>query len=519
MTNYTVSRKKYFFLLLLSVAFISNSYSQIRTDPFYPYGPWTLSAGAGFSEIYGNLNHSNSEPVFQISGARNLNMWVNVNLEIMHGALSDYEVKNTWTNGLSVYNQFTAADVNAKISLGEFFKYPRSFFLKNLFGLYAGAGIGYMSNDVSNITLKFKHQDKYTINDYGSSNIKKNTSNLFIPFNLGFNLHLTRRFFFNVNYQFSYALSDYLDGYNFQKPTATNNYNDMFSVLSFGLNYYMGKVGYGKKAKGYNAGSGMVSSHWAYDISPEESKALAQNFDSDGDGVPDRLDKCPGTPADVKVDANGCPLDRDGDGIPDYLDKCPDTKGLAEYNGCPDKNTDIDSDGDGVPDRLDKCPGTPAGVKVDEKGCPLDRDGDGVPDYLDKCPDVKGSPDAQGCPGVSENTKKVLDQALEGIQFETSKDVIRKTSYPIVDNVVKVMKDNPTYKLQINGYTDNRGKPEANRLLSEKRAIAVMKYLENHGIDGSRLKAAGFGQEKPISDNNTEEGRQKNRRVELIVSF
>src|SRR6185437_751734 len=101
------------------------------------------------------------------------------------------------------------------------------------------------------------------------------------------------------------------------------------------------------------------------------------DFDSDGDGVPDRLDKCPGTPSGVKVDANGCPLDTDGDGIPDYLDKCPDVKGTAAYNGCPEPAPDMDSDGDGVPDRLDKCPNTPPGTKVDATGCPLDTDGDG----------------------------------------------------------------------------------------------------------------------------------------------
>ena len=237
------------------------------------------------------------------------------------------------------------------------------------------------------------------------------------------------------------------------------------------------------------------------------------------DGVPDRLDKCPGTPAGVKVDANGCPLDTDGDGIPDYLDRCPTVKGIASLNGCPPPAPDMDSDGDGVPDSRDKCPNTPAGVKVDAKGCPLDRDGDGGPDYLDKCPDVKGSPAAEGCPVVDEKAKKVLEQAVQGIQFETSKDIIQPGSYPIVDNVVKVMKDNPTYKLTINGYTDNRGKPEANKILSNKRAIAVLKYLENHGIDGSRLKANGYGQESPVADNNTEEGRMKNRRVELKVSF
>lgn len=224
--------------------------AQVRLDPFYPYSKWTVGVGAGFSEIYGNLSHSNSEPGFRVNVEHNSNMWVSFGLEAQKGALSDYEVKNTWTNGLSVYNQITAVDLNAKISLGEFFKYPRSFFAKTIFGLYAGIGIGYMYNDVSDITLKFRHQDKYSITDFNNSNIKTTSNNAFMPFFLGWNIHMTRRVMFNVNYQFSYAFSDYLDGYNFQAPTANNKYNDMFSVLSFGVNVYIGKVGFHYKKFG-----------------------------------------------------------------------------------------------------------------------------------------------------------------------------------------------------------------------------------------------------------------------------
>ena len=91
--------------------------------------------------------------------------------------------------------------------------------------------------------------------------------------------------------------------------------------------------------------------------------------DSDSDGVIDTLDKCPGTPAGVVVDNNGCPIDTDKDGVPDYLDKCPATPvGVAvDAKGCP-----IDSDNDGVADYLDKCPGTPAGVAVSANGCPVE---------------------------------------------------------------------------------------------------------------------------------------------------
>jgi OmpA-OmpF porin, OOP family len=119
--------------------------------------------------------------------------------------------------------------------------------------------------------------------------------------------------------------------------------------------------------------------------------------DSDLDGVPDSRDLCPGTPAGLKVDHRGCPPDEDRDGVPDYLDKCLRTPARVQV----DKDgCPLDSDNDGVPDYLDLCPGTPQGMMVDRSGCPIDEDMDGVPDSKDKCP---GTPqgievDEYGCP-------------------------------------------------------------------------------------------------------------------------
>jgi len=231
-------------ITLLSLCLLAvSANAQIRLDPFYPYSKWTVGAGIGFSEIYGNLNHSNSEPVFRLNVERNANAWTCFDLQFEHGALSDYETKNHWTNGMNVYNQFSAFELNVRMSIGQIFKYPPNFFCKTLFGIYVGVGGGYMFNDVSNITTRFTKQSKYLITDYNSNNIKTRTSNFYLPFTLGWNIHMTKRCVFNVNYQFCYAFSDYLDGYNFQQPTAKNQWNDMFSVLSFGLNFYVGHVG------------------------------------------------------------------------------------------------------------------------------------------------------------------------------------------------------------------------------------------------------------------------------------
>ena len=273
-------------------------------------------------------------------------------------------------------------------------------------------------------------------------------------------------------------------------------------------------------------------------------------IDSDGDGVPDNLDKCPNTPKGVKVDKKGCPIDSDGDGVPDYLDKCPDTpaKVKVDKNGCP-----IDSDGDGIADYLDKCPKTPTGIKVDSVGCPSDSDHDGIPDYLDKCPDTPHGVkvDKDGCPEATleikpvvkpeskpvvkpevkpeakKDIKPVLDKqlsslfqkAFQGIQFESGNDVILPSSHVILDQIVGVLKFNPTYLIEIRGFTDNVGKPESNRKLSEKRAAAVKEYFVRKGVEEKRITSAGFGDTYPVADNKTALGRAHNRRVEFIVTY
>jgi len=239
-------------------------------------------------------------------------------------------------------------------------------------------------------------------------------------------------------------------------------------------------------------------------------------IDEDGDGVPDYLDKCSNTPKNVSVDINGCPLDGDKDGVPDYLDKCPNTPlGVqVEANGCP-----LDGDKDGVPDNIDKCPNTPAGVSVDKVGCPLDTDGDGIPDYLDKCPTIPGTANNQGCPEVKKEVLQLFEKALQGIEFETGKAIIKPVSFPILNAIVKVMKENPTYKLSIGGHTDDVGDDAMNMTLSQNRADAVANYLITNGVDPLRTSAKGFGKTVPVDTNKTVKGRTRNRRVEFKVEF
>lgn len=243
--------------------------------------------------------------------------------------------------------------------------------------------------------------------------------------------------------------------------------------------------------------------------------------DSDGDGVPDKLDKCPDTPAGWQVDASGCPLDSDGDGVPDGADKCPATPKGAQVDakGCP-----TDADGDGVPDGIDQCPDTPKGASVDAKGCPLDSDGDGVPDGIDQCPGTPAGTkvDEKGCPlpppppapkPIFEEGKKSL--ILQGVNFQSGKAVLTPESLAALDKVAASLKEWPDVRIEVGGHTDNVGSDALNQKLSQARAQTVRDYLISKGVDGSRLTAKGYGPSKPIADNSTPEGRAQNRRVEL----
>ena len=286
--------------------------------------------------------------------------------------------------------------------------------------------------------------------------------------------------------------------------------------------------------------------------------------DSDKDGIPDKLDKCPETPTGVQVTPNGCPVDSDNDGVADYLDKCPSVAGIATFNGCPDTDGDgiqdsqdkcpnvkglaslngcPDTDGDGIADADDKCPnvkglavfnGCPDtdgdGIIDSEdrcpnakgpkelKGCP-DGDKDGIPDIDDKCPTVFGIAENKGCPAIKEETMKVFTKALTGILFETGKDVIKASSYPILNNIVTIMKENPEYNLNIDGHTDAVGDDAMNLDLSQRRADAVKKFLTDKGVEANKMTAKGYGETIPVADNNTPAGKAKNRRVEFKVVF
>lgn len=254
--------------------------------------------------------------------------------------------------------------------------------------------------------------------------------------------------------------------------------------------------------------------------------------DRDRDGILDADDACPDTPG-VRTDdpkTHGCPpaaapADRDKDGILDADDACPEEPGVKsddpKKHGCP---APADTDGDGITDDVDACPKEKGVSHVDpsKHGCPApkDTDGDGILDIEDACPDKAGvadpDPKKHGCPKAKiEGTQiKIMDM----VQFETRSAKILPASDGVLGAVLKILQDHPEItKVSVEGHTDNRGGKGFNKDLSKRRAASVVKWLTNKGIAQARLTSTGHGMTKPIDSNDTETGRQNNRRVEFHI--
>jgi OOP family OmpA-OmpF porin len=236
-------------------------------------------------------------------------------------------------------------------------------------------------------------------------------------------------------------------------------------------------------------------------------------IDSDNDGIPDFLDKCPDTPKFLKVDSAGCALDADLDGVPDYLDQCPDTPQdlIVDSYGCP-----IDSDSDGVPDYLDQCPDTKNNMEVDENGCTIDDDMDGVPNSIDICPDSKPGieVDSLGCEiKIIEDFKKII----RTVYFDYDNPKISRSDYlSVLDELLKYMEENPNSVWQVAAHSDGFESSQSQNQISQKRAEFIKDYFVSNGIEENRIQTFDMGSEYPVESNLTISGRAKNRRAVIL---
>ncbi len=273
---------------------------------------------------------------------------------------------------------------------------------------------------------------------------------------------------------------------------------------------------------------GLISLDWIADVEKPEPPPPPPPADKDGDGVLDEHDACVDVPGVRTNDpkTNGCPppSDSDGDTVLDPEDACVDQPGVRtddpKTNGCPPPDRDRDTILDGV----DACPDEP-GEKSDDptkNGCPKpkDTDGDGIIDPEDACPEAAGpanpDPKKNGCPAA--RIEKGQIKILERVEFKYNSAELTKESEPVLQAVFDVISKHPEFnKLSVEGHTDDKGNDKYNKNLSQRRAQSVVAWFIKKGIGKERLSAAGFGEERPLDSNATEEGRQNNRRVEFHI--
>jgi outer membrane protein OmpA-like peptidoglycan-associated protein len=280
----------------------------------------------------------------------------------------------------------------------------------------------------------------------------------------------------------------------------------------------------------------------------EEVKRYRTNplrSDTDGDGLRDGDEVLKYRTNPTKIDTDGDGLS-DGDEVLHYktdpLRDDTDGDGLLDGDEVNVYKTDplrVDTDGDGLSDfdEVRNFKTDPHVADTDKDGLsdgeevhryhtdPLkaDTDGGGVNDGdevkrgtnpLDPADDQSGAVTPAPAPIKLEKGKNVV---LEGVTFESGSAKLVKTSGATLLRVLQALEENPTLKVEIAGYTDSQGKVAANEKLSKNRAMTVKAWLTMHGIEASRLTAAGYGSKKPIASNLTPDGRARNRRIEFHV--
>lgn len=497
-------------LFLVALVVVTNALTAQTVNSKYAIGLNLLK-----NEYNGDLGSGiwNFKPTTYYGGGLSFAKYLNPSFDM--GVIGNYGDYGYANDQISYANSFNSRKLD--FSLFGHYKLNNGYILKESAKLSPFVSLG----------LGFASYSRNSTYDAGATQRVVTGTDFIVPFGAGLKYQITDKFALQYQYLYNVTNHDIRDKNRGTAGAYQKSGNDAAGQHLLGLVFSFGKA-----------------------------------KDSDKDGVADKFDNCVETPLNVVVDAVGCPVDTDKDGVADYLDKCPEVAGVAKFDGCPDTDGDgvqdsedkcptvaglakfagcPDTDGDGVQDSEDKCPkvaglakfgGCPDtdgdGVQDSEDKCPTvagslngcpDRDKDGVADYLDKCPDVPGIAANKGCPEVKAETKKIFQQALQGIQFESGKDIIKKTSFPILNQVVKVMTENPSYQLEINGHTDSQGDDAKNMLLSEKRAAAVKAYLVKSGVDAAKLTSKGYGETVPVADNATAAGKAKNRRVEFKVNF
>lgn len=341
-----------------------------------------------------------------------------------------------------------AVDLSAVVNFGTI----NWFHGKSAFIPYATAGGG---------SIRFKTENEGAL--VPTEGGKSFRNEFYLPVGLGAKFVLSNTVNIDLNYKVNLVNANDFDGVSKAGATngKSNDSRDQFSSLNLGLEFALGK-----KTKPQ-----LIQHNPAY--------ALAQDLWDKNSALKSEL-----ATEEAKHTA-------DINTLQGQLDATK--QALADSK--------IDTDGDGVADIFDKCPGTASGVKVDGAGCPL-------PEVKNTTTIIKQT--------ITKEDKEIVADAVKNLEFDFAKSTIRDHSLESLNRLADVLKTKG-FNLKLAGYTDNVGSVAANLKLSKERAQAVKDYLVSQGVDADHIIADGFGKSNPIASNKTEDGRQKNRRVEFTL--
>ncbi len=503
--------------------------------------PYSVTIRGGLTQFFGELNEQDMQSMVGISLNRRVQRAFTMSLDYTAGKVGGQ--KTDFFNSYFI-NEYNTLDLLAKWDLTEQFgQYDNA---RLHFSVYGGLGLMFFSAEAYDLTtnerVRFTNSDLSGRNPLflrwgnprGRLGISK-TNERTVPVGFNLNYQLARAWRLGLDYRFYFVRSDKVDatsGERLINPEESTTYsdtpNDKLSFISATVTYRFSQNTRDTDKDGIpddrdrcpdvpgtaqffgcpdTDGDGVPD---YVDRCPTEAGSVAARGcpDTDGDGILDRIDPCPNEAGTV----NGCP-DRDGDGVADSVDACPDVAGDPRYGGCPD------TDNDGIGDHVDQCPDRPGTYA--NGGCP-DTDGDGVYDGIDKCPEEAGPRNRDGCPLVSAATRQTMQSQLDSllttpIRFSSGTDDIERSSYNTLNTIATLMRRYPTAQFVVEGHTDNAGNADSNLKLSEQRAMAVQQYLIFQGVSGAQMTALGFGDTRPLADNTTPEGRNRNRRVIIRV--
>lgn len=479
-------------LIILFTFIFSNSWSQ-----FENYNRFSLEFSLGATnavEPYSDGYWSNTVDLFHAKGGGRymFNNKFGLQLDLGYDLISNDRFGK---NGISLpfKSHYFRSSVQGVLDIGRVFAFEN---FTDRFSLlfHSGSGISFLTSKVNPKT------DRMLNFLFGITSQYKLTERVSLNADLSFIWHIYQQYTFDM--------------YN---PVYNRGFDGFLCNASIGASIYIGK----KKESHMDWAFSPCNSDVAVlenEIKKKDStinKLKFQLADSDGDGVINLVDQETDTPLNDSVNWKGISLknlDSDGDGVTDIQDLCPNEKGSKETKGC------LDRDGDKIADKDDECP-LDSGL-VENKGCPYkDADNDGLFDKDDECPMTPGPIENKGCPVIEKQEAEVINTAYNNLEFETNKGIILETSKLALDDLAQLLIEKETWKLDISGHTDNVGDENVNLLLSKRRAEALKNYLISKGVSAERLIVSYFGETKPIADNNTPEGRKKNRRVEMKIVF